>query len=522
MWASTMSTADFAKLAFGGPAGPHEEALQRILNELLRSPAGGIGPGANLAGPGLGGFGLSPGALTTSAPLRAEPTATLTALPQPSSPPEAATAHIAQSLLPQPSYGGPSVGGAGANPGAVSTAVPKHEPTASQSAVDPLDALAAAALAGPAYAGPSLAGIGRSPGMSRSTPPAGAGVPNGFSMPEAPLAAPAPPKVEPLGPGIPGEAELRSLLAPAVLARFAYGDPTTSFGLSDAPPAEPVGVQVPATSHAVRSLTGPSTPEFHSAHPEFDVNQIRRDFPILAERVNGRPLIWLDNAATTQKPRAVIDRVSLLLRARELEHPPRRPRAGRALDRCLRSRARQGRPLPRRSLVRGDRVRRGAPPRRSISSPRAGAGRTSARATRSSSRTSSTTPTSSPGSSLPLPRAPSCASPRSTTAGKILLDEYAKLLGPKTRIVAFPQVSNALGTVTPAKAIIDMAHRVGARVLLDGAQSVSHMPVNVQALDADFFVLLGPQALRAYRHRRALRQEGAARLHAAVANAAAT
>ncbi len=76
-------------------------------------------------------------------------------------------------------------------------------------------------------------------------------------------------------------------------------------------------------------------------------------------------------------------------------------------------------------------------------------------------------------------------------SGQVLLDEYAKLLGPRTRIVAFPQVSNALGTITPAKAIIDMAHRVGARVLLDGAQSVSHMPVNVQALEADFFVLSG-------------------------------
>jgi cysteine desulfurase/selenocysteine lyase len=75
--------------------------------------------------------------------------------------------------------------------------------------------------------------------------------------------------------------------------------------------------------------------------------------------------------------------------------------------------------------------------------------------------------------------------------GQVLLDAYEKLLGPRTKLVAFTQVSNALGTVTPAKTMIDMAHRYGARVLLDGAQSVSHMPVNVRALDADWFVLSG-------------------------------
>ncbi len=490
MWASTMSTADFAKLAFGGPDGPHEEALQRILNELLRSPACGIGPGANLAGPGLGGIGLSPGALTTSAPLRAEPTATLTALPQPSSPPEAATAHIAQSVLPQPSYGGPSVGGAGASPGAVSTAVPKHEPTASQSAVDPLDALAAAALAGPAYAGPSLAGIGRNPGMSASALPAGVGVPNGFSTTEAPLAAPTPPKVEPLGPGIPGEAELRSLLAPALLARFAYGDQTTSFGLSDAPPAAPAGVQVPATSHAVRSLTGPSTPEFQSAHPEFDVNQIRRDFPILAERVNGRPLIWLDNAATTQKPRAVIDRVSHFYEHENSNiHRGAHELAARSTDAYEAARDKVARFLGAASSEEIVFVR-GATEAINLVAASWG-GQNIGEGDEIVITHLEHHANIVPWQQLALAKGANLRVAPVDDSGQILLDEYAKLLGPKTRIVAFPQVSNALGTITPAKAIIDMAHRVGARVLLDGAQSVSHMPVNVQSLDADFFVLSG-------------------------------
>ena len=75
--------------------------------------------------------------------------------------------------------------------------------------------------------------------------------------------------------------------------------------------------------------------------------------------------------------------------------------------------------------------------------------------------------------------------------GDILLDEYEKLLNPRTRIVAFTQVSNALGTVTPVRDMVEMAHRHGARVLVDGAQAVSHMPVDVQALDADFYVFSG-------------------------------
>jgi selenocysteine lyase/cysteine desulfurase len=75
--------------------------------------------------------------------------------------------------------------------------------------------------------------------------------------------------------------------------------------------------------------------------------------------------------------------------------------------------------------------------------------------------------------------------------GQVLLEEYQRLLNDRTKLVAVSQVSNALGTVTPVKEIVDLAHRAGARVLVDGAQSVSHMRVNVQAIDADFFVFSG-------------------------------
>jgi len=72
--------------------------------------------------------------------------------------------------------------------------------------------------------------------------------------------------------------------------------------------------------------------------------------------------------------------------------------------------------------------------------------------------------------------------------GQILLGEYQKLLGPKTKLVSFTQVSNALGTITPARQMIELAHNAGAKVLLDGAQSVSHMRVDLQSLNPDFFV----------------------------------
>jgi cysteine desulfurase/selenocysteine lyase len=75
--------------------------------------------------------------------------------------------------------------------------------------------------------------------------------------------------------------------------------------------------------------------------------------------------------------------------------------------------------------------------------------------------------------------------------GQVLLNEYERLLNSRTKLVSFTQVSNALGTVTPAKQMIEMAHRYGAKVLLDGAQSVSHLRAEVQYLDCDFFVFSG-------------------------------
>src|ERR1700737_653456 len=76
-------------------------------------------------------------------------------------------------------------------------------------------------------------------------------------------------------------------------------------------------------------------------------------------------------------------------------------------------------------------------------------------------------------------------------AGELLLDEYDVLLNERTRFVAVTHVSNALGTINPVREIIDRAHKYGVPVLIDGAQSVPHMPIDVRALDCDFFAFSG-------------------------------
>jgi cysteine desulfurase/selenocysteine lyase len=81
-------------------------------------------------------------------------------------------------------------------------------------------------------------------------------------------------------------------------------------------------------------------------------------------------------------------------------------------------------------------------------------------------------------------------------SGQVLLDEYEKLLGPKTRLVSIAHVSIALGTIVPVNAMVEAAHRHGARVLVDGAQAVSHMRVDVQAINCDFYVFRDTRYLR--------------------------
>jgi cysteine desulfurase / selenocysteine lyase len=231
-------------------------------------------------------------------------------------------------------------------------------------------------------------------------------------------------------------------------------------------------------------------PLAQSAHPPFDANLVRKDFPILRELVNGRPLIWFDNAATTQKPQVVIDRITYFYAHENSNiHRAAHELAARATDAYEEAR---------------ESVRRfiNAPSVDNIVFVR---GTTEAINLVAKSWGEKFL---SEGDEIVIshlehhanivPWQQLCQETGAKlkvapvdNSGQILLDEYQKLLTPKVKLVSFTQVSNALGTVTPAAEMIQMAHRAGAKVLLDGAQSVSHMRTDVQNLDADFFVFSG-------------------------------
>ncbi|KAA6460418.1 SufS family cysteine desulfurase [Acidobacteria bacterium AB60] len=222
----------------------------------------------------------------------------------------------------------------------------------------------------------------------------------------------------------------------------------------------------------------------------FDAAALKRDFPILRERVNGRPLVWLDNAATTQKPQSVIDRLQYFYEHENSNvHRAAHELAARATDAYESAREKVRRFLnasSSREIV----FVRGATEGINLIAQSWG------RQNVQKDDEIVITWLEHHANIVPWQMLASEKGARLRVApvdstGQILLDEYEKLLGPKTRLVAFPQVSNALGVVTPANAIIEAAHRHGAKVLLDGAQSVSHMRVDVQSLDCDFFVFSG-------------------------------
>ncbi|MEJ1959241.1 MAG: family 2A encapsulin nanocompartment cargo protein cysteine desulfurase [Nitrosomonadales bacterium] len=227
-----------------------------------------------------------------------------------------------------------------------------------------------------------------------------------------------------------------------------------------------------------------------SAHPPFDVLSVRRDFPILKELVNGRPLAWLDNAATTQKPQSVIDRLSYFYAHENSNiHRAAHELAARATDAYEGARDKVANFINASSsseivFVRGT--------TEAINLVAQSWGR------KSIGKDDEIIITWLEHHANIVPWQMLCAETGAKLRvvpvdddGQVLLDEYERLLNSRTKLVSFTQVSNALGTVTPAKQMIEMAHRYGARVLLDGAQSVSHMRADVQYLDCDFFVFSG-------------------------------
>jgi cysteine desulfurase/selenocysteine lyase len=222
----------------------------------------------------------------------------------------------------------------------------------------------------------------------------------------------------------------------------------------------------------------------------FDPLAVRREFPILEERVHGKPLIWLDNAATTQKPNAVIDRISEFYRRENSNiHRAAHALAAKATDAYEGAREKVRRFLNAGAtreivFVRGT--------TEAINFVAQAYGRRHVGAgdeiviTHLEHHANIV-----PWQMLCSEKGAKLRVAPVDDRGQVILEEYEKLLGPRTRLVAVTQVSNALGTVVPVQAMTEMAHRAGARVLVDGAQSVSHMPVDVQSLGCDFFVFSG-------------------------------
>ncbi len=221
-----------------------------------------------------------------------------------------------------------------------------------------------------------------------------------------------------------------------------------------------------------------------------DINAIRADFPVLHQTVNGYPLIYFDNAATTQRPKAVIDAMTHYYS-------------------CDNANVHRGvHDLSMRSTLQfeaaRDKVRRfiNANSVRECIFVR---GTTEAINLVAQSFVA---PRLLPGEEILIthmehhsnivPWQMVCKKTGAvlkvapiSKEGEVLLDEFEKLLTKNTKFVAINYASNALGTINPVKKMIEMAHAHGALVLLDGAQSTAHLPVDVQALDCDFYAFSG-------------------------------
>ena len=223
----------------------------------------------------------------------------------------------------------------------------------------------------------------------------------------------------------------------------------------------------------------------------FDPYVVRRDFPILEERVHGgKRLVWLDNAATTQKPRAVIDRISYFYEHENSNiHRAAHALAARATDAYEASRETTRKFLNAPSTQEIIFVR-GATEGINLVAQTWGR--------RNVGKDDEIVITWLEHHANIVPWQMLCAEKGARLRvapvddrGDVILEAYERLLGPRTKLVAIPQVSNALGTITPTREMVEMAHRHGARVLVDGAQAVSHMHVDVQELDCDFYVFSG-------------------------------
>jgi cysteine desulfurase/selenocysteine lyase len=392
--------------------------------------------GSPLAGPA----GLGPSVPGTPFPQGLAPGANLI----PASPtPVASLANRAPALQPH------AVAGNGV-PDTVFTQLPAYEPRFGGGALGVPEASAAQAPVYQPHAGGSALGV---PQPHASV----ASVPSTPSLTTAPVTTP-------------------SLQTPSSEPKFYFIDSVIL----------PSGYVTPAKAAPHQTHSVPQA----SGHPPFDVHAVRRDFPILQERVNGRQLVWLDNAATTHKPKAVIDRLSYFYEHENSNiHRAAHALAARATDAYEGARQRV------KTFINAPDVNeiifvRGTTEAINLVAQSWGGqhiGEGDEIVVSHLEHHANIVPWQ----QLAARKGAKLRVIPVDDTGQVLLDEYQKLLNDRTKIVSVTQVSNALGTVVPVKEIVAMAHRAGAKALVDGAQSVSHKRVDVQDIGADFFVFSG-------------------------------
>ena len=239
-----------------------------------------------------------------------------------------------------------------------------------------------------------------------------------------------------------------------------------------------------------------------------DVAGLRAQFPILAQTVGGKPLAYLDNAATTQKPRAVLDTLA------------RYYAAGNAnIHRGVHALSQDATEAYEAARGKVAAFLNAAEPAEIVFTRNATEGINLVAQTFGRSRLGAGDEVVISGMehhSNIVPWQIVCGEKGAklrvapfSDAGELLVDELEALLGPRTRIVSLVHMSNSLGTVNPVRRVVELAHRRGIPVLVDGAQAAYHMPVDVRAIGCDFYVvtghkLYGPTGIGALYGRRAL------------------
>jgi len=246
------------------------------------------------------------------------------------------------------------------------------------------------------------------------------------------------------------------------------------------------------TTHALEQPQAPARPAARRepAVEAYDVERIRAEFPILSQRIHGHPLVYLDNAATTQKPRAVIDAVR-----RYYEEDNANVHRGVHLLSERATRAYEG------ARVKVARFLGAADPREVIFVRGTTEGINLVAQTFGRQRVGAgdeVLVTALEHHSNIVPWQLLCQEKGATLrvvpitdAGDLDLDALDALLGPRTRLLAVAQVSNALGTVNPVAELVARAHARGVTVLVDGAQGAPHLGFDVQASGADFYAFSG-------------------------------